>query len=328
MPLGPVRSGRRSRLTAPAPLRAIPALAALRRALAGAGLQPAQGLPPASDGRSDQATIQVAEVVEGDALRAISLGGPEQWPGPVSFLDGIQKWEVVAYHGASPVIVATVAAAVRKRIGRKFTTASEERRHLVIARPEALEAAGDLLDGWQTIALATDDAPHPVGDAVQARIQVEQQRAECEREAGRMFRKNDDGWLIVDGTLTDTPDFATDPKMLGVIKSHASLPFGGAELEAWLRLPAMHRTSVYAPRSRARTPVHAWAVRLWEWEGKDLLHGLVRVEAQAHSGTAAQADQLSRWLLNERAPISTPDARWDRLLYGIHDVERYLKAKG
>jgi len=28
----------------------------------------------------------------------------------------------------------------------------------------------------------------------------------------------------------------------------------------------------------------------------------------------------------ERAPISTPDKRWDRLLYGIYSVEQYLKA--
>ncbi len=35
-----------------------------------------------------------------------------------------------------------------------------------------------------------------------------------------------------------------------------------------------------------------------------------------------------RWLLAERAPLSTPDHRWDRLLYGIHSVEAYLRAGG
>lgn len=290
-------------------------------------MQPAQGLPPASDGRSDQANIQEAALVEDRALTAHALGNAEPWEGPVAFLDGIQRWEVVAYAGSSPIVVATVAAAVRRREGKRFTTAAESRRDLIIARPEALAAAGRVIDDWVTVALDTSEAPHPVGDAVQARIHVEQARAECEREAGRAFRKKDSGWLVVDGSLTDTPDWAADPKMLGVIKSHASLPFGGVELETWLRLPYAHRTSVYAPKSRARAPVYAWAVRLWEWEGKDLLHGLIRVEAKPDSGTAAQADTIARWLLHERAPISTPDARWDRLLYGIHDVERYLKAK-
>jgi hypothetical protein len=284
-------------------------------------------LPPASDGRSDQATIQAVELVEDRTLTAHALGAAEPWDGPVAFLDGIQRWEVVAYAGSSPIVVATVAAAVRRREGRRFFTAAESRRQLVIARPEALDAAGDALENWTTIALDSPDAPHPVGDAVQARLHVEQARAECEREAGRAFRKKDAGWLVVDGSLTDTPEWAADPKMLGVIKSHASLPFGGKELETWLRLPYAHRTSVYAPASRVRAPVYAWAVRLWEWEGKDLLHGLIRVEAAPDRETVGQADRISRWLLHERAPISTPDARWDRLLYGIHDVERYLKAK-
>lgn len=290
-------------------------------------MQPAQGAPPASDGRSDQATIQEAALVEDRTLTAHSLGAAEPWEGPVTFLDGIQRWEVVAYAGSSPIVAATVAAAARKRDGRRFTTAAESRRELLIGRPEALAAAGKVIDDWQTVALDTAEAPHPVGDVVQARVKVEQARAECEREAGRAFRKKDAGWLVVDGTLTDSPDWAADPKMLGVIKSHASLPFGGKELETWLRLPYAHRTSVYSPTSRARAPVYAWAVRLWEWEGKDLLHGLIRVEGAPTPETVAQADHVSRWLLHERAPISTPDMRWDRLLYGIHDVERYLKAR-
>lgn len=239
----------------------------------------------------------------------------------------MQRWEVVAYAGAAPLVVATVAAAVRKREGKRFTTAAESRRDIVVGRPEALEMAGDALDGWETRALMLEEPPHPVGDSVQARIVVERERAECELEAGRVFRKRDAGWLIVDGTLTEVPDWAADPKMLGVIKSHASLPFGGPELEAYLQLPYAHRTSLYTRTSRARAQVYSWALRLWEWAGQDLLYGLIRVEAAPTEGTIAQADELSRWLMHERAPISTPDMRWDRLLYGIHDVERYLKAR-
>lgn len=239
----------------------------------------------------------------------------------------MQKWEVVAYAGAAPLVVATVAAAVRKREGKVFSTAAEVRRDVVIGRPEALEAAGSALDGWRTLALTIEDAAHPVADAVQARIMVERERAECEIEAGRAFRKKDAGWLIVDGTLTEVPEWAADPRMLGVIKSHASLPFGGPELEQYLQLPYAHRTSLYTRASRARAEVYSWALRLWPWEGKDLLYGLIRVEAAAHSRTVAQADEISSWLLSERAPISTPDMRWDRLLYGIHDVERYLRAR-
>jgi hypothetical protein len=45
------------------------------------------------------------------------------------------------------------------------------------------------------------------------------------------------------------------------------------------------------------------------------------------NGVPATADTLSRRLLAERAPLSTPDPRWDRLLYGIHSVEQYLHAR-
>jgi hypothetical protein len=68
-------------------------------------------------------------------------------------------------------------------------------------------------------------------------------------------------------------------------------------------------------------------VRLWPWEGHDLLYGLVRVEARAHQDSVSQASAIAAWTLKERAPISTPDARFDRLLYPIHDVETYLRSR-
>ncbi|HSB52940.1 MAG TPA: hypothetical protein VLD58_01230, partial [Gemmatimonadales bacterium] len=98
------------------------------------------------------------------------------------------------------------------------------------------------------------------------------------------------------------------------------------ELEQYLRLPAGYRSPVFSPAGRELAPVYSWALRLWPWEGKDLLHGLVRVEARARPETIAHADRISRWLLAERSPVSTPDPRWDRLLYGIHAVEEYLRA--
>src|SRR5204862_455257 len=48
---------------------------------------------------------------------------------------------------------------------------------------------------------------------------------------------------------------------------------------------------------------------------------------RAVAATLARAAAVSAWLLRERAPVSTPDARWDRLLYPIHDVETYLRSR-
>ena len=255
------------------------------------------------------------------------MGEEQPWPGTVAFLDGIQWWEPVASAGVSPVVVADIAAAARERAGRTFRTAAVRRERVVVARPEALAAAGAAIDGWETIALPVDEPPHPIGDLFLARAAVERRRSHLEREVGRAYRAGSDGWLVVDGSLTESPDWAGDRRMVGVIKSHASLPFAGEALEAYLRLPHRTRSSVFQPASRARAPVHSWALRLWPWEGKDLLYGLVRVEVAPTDDPTGRADEISRWLLAERAPVSTPDARWDRLLYGIHDVERFLRSE-
>jgi hypothetical protein len=74
-----------------------------------------------------------------------------------------------------------------------------------------------------------------------------------------------------------------------------------------------------------RAPVVAWGLRLWPFEGRDLLHGFVRLEVSPSAASSDHADEVSRWVLAERTPVSA-DARWDRLLYGIHSVEQYLKA--
>lgn len=245
----------------------------------------------------------------------------------MAFLDGIQRFEPVASAGVSPLVVADIAAAVRVREDRTFRTAALRKERIVIGRPEALAAAGGALEGWPTLALAAEDPPHPIGDLVLVRALVERRRGELEREAGRAFRTTSAGWLVVDGSIAEGADWASHPRTIGVIKSHASLPFGGAELEAYLRLPSGHRSPVFRPRSRSWTPVDSWALRLWPWEGKDLLYGLIRIEVAPGDDVTARADELSRWLLTERAPVSTPDARWDRLLYGIHDVERFLRSE-
>jgi hypothetical protein len=176
-----------------------------------------------------------------------------------------------------------------------------------------------------TIALETSEPAHPLRDVDLARAQVDRARGELERRVGDAYRRRCEGWLVVDGSLAESPSWAADPRMVGVAKSHATLPFEGNELVTYLELPVGSRSSVFQPGSRQRAPVYAWALRLWDWTGKDLLYGLVRLEAAARTETLALVDQLSRWVLAERAPISA-DARWDRLLYGVHSVEQFLKA--
>lgn len=301
-------------------------LTSLRRALAAAGITPASVVPAASAGRREEAEIHLAQLVEGDRVEALPIGDPVGWPGPVAFLDGVQHSEVVGYAGSSPIVVASAAAAMRERADRVLATRVMRRRDLAIGRRAALDAAGPALDALERVELSDADPPHPIRELAQAGAALDDARGALEVAVGVAYRGGSSAWLVVDGSLAESPVWARDPRMVGVAKSHSSLPFDGADLESYLRLPVGYRSPIFAPASRRLAPVRAWAVRLWPWEGKDLLHGLIRVEVAPASGTPETADRISRWLMAERAPISAPDPRWDRMLYGIRSVEEFLRA--
>ena len=304
-----------------------PNLAALRRRLAVKGLTPASAVPESSGGRTEEACIRPARLLEDSTLEYRAVGVAEAWPDPLAFLDGVQRMQLVAYAGSAPIYIGEIAAAVRERRGARLKTAVEDTRRVAIGRPRALSAAGDALDGLATLDLPEDEPPHPVRDLTQASRALDRARGQLELEVGRRFRRGSRCWLLVDGSLAESPEWATDPHTVGISKSHATLPFEGDDLDRYLRLPLGYRSSIFAPQTRSVAPVHAWALRLWAWETKDLFHGLVRVEVSPANGIPATADLISRRLLAERVPISTPDPRWDRLLYGIHSVEQYLRAR-
>ena len=294
----------------------------LRRRLALAGGRPASSSAESVHGRRDDAEYRPAVLLD-PPLRHVAVGAPERWNEDVAFLDGTQHAELIGYVGTLAVIGAVVRAAVRLRHERKLGLAVERCRRLVVARREALAAFGDLPTGYEPVVMDEAVEPHPIRDAQSARGLVERARAGLEIDVARAFRAGHASWLIVDGSLSASPDWTADPRMIGVVKSHAMLPFTGDELETYLTLPQGHRTSLFRPESRRVTPLYSWALRLHEFAGRDVFHGLVRVEAPATEATRAGADTISRYLLAERAPLSN-DPRADRLLYGIHDVERYL----
>ena len=118
------------------------------------------------------------------------------------------------------------------------------------------------------------------------------------------------------------------PRMVGVCRrATARCPSTATDLETYLRLPAGHRSSVFAPASRRIAPVRAWAVRLWPWEGEDLLHGLIRVEVAPSSGTPERptGSRAGCWPSGRRS--ARPIRAWDRMLYGIRSVEEFLRAR-
>jgi len=297
-----------------------------------AGAVPAAFVPDASGGRTDGEEVAGAELVE-DARLAIHPVAPASAPGAVTFLDGIQQWAVVGYDGVVPIVRAYVAAAGRRRdAGRRLRTAGEESRELAVAplsllRPAvriALEESGvTVLD----LPGEATGQPGPMLVAAQQAVNAERVRVETALAERLAVGLRAGEWLVVDGLLSESARLAGHERTLGVIKSHSAQYFEGEELQTALTCPAGARTSVFRPRGRARHEVYSWYLRLWSWEGNDLLYGLLRIEARAHAATVAAASAVSGWVAAERAPLSTPDARFDRLLYPIHDVETYLRSR-
>src|SRR5579884_211861 len=288
-------------------------------AIRAAGVVPAAYVPEASLGRPDDEVV-AASVVEDSVLRAHPVTAGAWAPPAACFLDGIQHWRVVGQSGVAPVVQAYVAAAVRRRgPDRRPRTLAVRAREFVITHLAALPAAARR---------ALADSGVDVVDLRAAHVRVDRAREALEHELAEacLAALGPDEWLVVDGLLSDTAA-AAHPRAVGVIKSHGTQFFSGAELECALTLPAGHRTSVFRPESHAHRPVYSWYLRLWPWEGNDVLYSLLRVEARAHPDTVRAAPALAAWLAAERAPLAAPDARWDRLLYPIHDVETYLRSR-
>jgi hypothetical protein len=291
------------------------------------GVVGASGMPPAVEGRLDDFRLTSSKVLENASLTVHEVGPPCASPEPVAFLDGAQRYEVVGYLDTMPVVAGILSAAVRLRTGGSFRTVERAERRVLVGRAEALAALGTPIPGVEPIVVEGEDRLHPLKELENARRIIDAARTALEHELGARFRRSHRGWLVVDGVISDTPIWTTDEKVVGVSKSHATLPFDGEQLSRYLTLPSGHRTSIFEPTTWRFAPVHSWGLRLWPFEGNDLLHGLIRVEVAPGAVDGRRADELSRWLLAERVPLSRPDPRWDRLLYGVASVERHLRAR-
>ncbi|HTL05276.1 MAG TPA: hypothetical protein VL241_05975, partial [Gemmatimonadales bacterium] len=190
----------------------VPSLHDLRRRLAAIpGLVPASLAPPASQGRAEEARIEPAELIEPGPVAPRPVGAAEPWPETVAFLDGIQRFEVLGYVGAAPLLYGEIAAAVRERVGREARTVICYHQRLVLGRPEVLDLAPAALEGVEAIALESSEPVHPLCDLDAARAALDAARLDLERKAGNAYRDRSAGWLVVDGSLAVSPRWAADP---------------------------------------------------------------------------------------------------------------------
>lgn len=291
------------------------------------------------DGDADSLSECEADVVEGNTLEAIPVNGTAESEF-CDFLDGIQRAEVKLYHATVPIVYAYAAAAIRRRADRQMRTLRTDGADWLIER-EALFYPSRYVDADQlghmgatrqqlidTTPAGSEPLPlFPPLLYQRAAQHVNRWRESIERElAVRWCTAHQAGWLLVDGSITISPELADCPRAVGLIKSHRTRFFDGDEARTVLDLKAGQRSSVFEPRTRNLTPVRSFYVRLRPHDQRDIFWGLVRVE-MARTHEPALADVVSRWLLAETAPISLPDTRWDRLLYPIRDCEQFLRAR-
>ncbi len=92
--------------------------------------------------------------------------------------------------------------------------------------------------------------------------------------------------------------------------------------------PGMRTTSFVPGWQTSLNPSEqrtSWYLRTWPVQrGADALGSLMRIEAPRDTPPET-VDEISRWILAERAPLAKPDPRWPAMIYPIHYVEKVLK---
>ena len=276
-----------------------------------------------------------ARVLEGTTLRAHRiLGAPHA--AFAAFLDGIQQSRAAMYlPDGTPIVSATVSAVVRERRNRRLVTWDQlTERRLCLPLDSVPDGArlgaefrGVVLDTSQPFGDDQGSASrHPHALLERAVHFVQERRERLEQQLAERWCAKMDSPLFIDGGISGTRRIATASCVVGVVKSHRRLYAEGDAIATVFRLRREERTSVFRVESSRRTPVASWYLRLRDPDGHEPMWGLVRVEIADAPDAVSRADEISRWILAEAAPLSLPDARWDKMVYGIRDCEEFLRA--
>jgi hypothetical protein len=279
-----------------------------------------------------------ATIIEGHELRARRVFDPPE-VGFAAFLDGTQESRVAVYlPSGAPIVWGTVAAVIRERRNKRLYTW----RHAVDSKLYASRSSVSATFWDQVTALGYNvcdtgetggadglagDAEHPFAMRDTAKHRVQADRELLEQSLAMEWCRSADRPILVDGPISGAEPVAKSKCTVGVIKSHRTLYASGDALRVVLALGCGERSSAFLVTSPKRTSVASWYLRLRDSRGHDPMWGLIRVEVAADErDIGARADQVSRWILAEASPVSLPDSRWDKMVYGIRDCEEFLRA--
>ena len=255
------------------------------------------------------------------------------------FLDGTQRTLPFLRCGMVPTAVGMSAVGVVER------PAGEECRivpgSMRLARPwmvpevpgitETAELAKHLRSSGELVVDPLIDAGY--GDDADYALHLQAIYNACLRERELAERRllvdfwssrdwtSDDGWIVVDGRLSEPL-----PGAIGLVKQFSNTYLSAHDAQVLLRLQPGERSSAFRPAGQSAMGERTlWYLRLWNADGQDARHSLIRLETHGGVNTTEEIDRISSWILAERTPRATGDARWATLLYPIHILERALK---
>jgi hypothetical protein len=310
------------------------------RALPGASAMDLAADEASLRGRADEPPILASpSVIEGTTLRAIRVAPPRgarlssEFLG---FLDGAQNVRVVNHRDGIPIVWAVVSAAVRVRRNRRLI-AWEKREPLVSRRyyipiryveniDPQFRNDHRVVDTGETDAAGKFPSRHPAALLERAIQKVRESREELEQSLADAWCGEESSPLYVDGSIAGCARASESRLAIGVVKTHRTLYAEGSAFRAVMNLGSGERTSVFTVAHRGRPEVASWYVRIRSAAGRDALFGLVRVETALSDDAVARADDISRWVIAEGSPLSLPDGRWDKMSYGVHETEEFLRA--
>jgi hypothetical protein len=281
------------------------------------------------------------ELVEGKHLSTIAVPDDDV-VGFDAFLDGVQRSTVVDYAGTIPIVGGQISAVIRQRVNRRMTTwdngyASDSRLYAPLQllgsdTVRRFDAAGIALH--DTLRPNEETSGHPLEMLRAAVDAVKRDRERLEQTLAESWVARMETPLFVDGLLPAGANASQSRLCVGVVKSHHTIYTPGDSLSTILGMADAHRSSVFLVERAWGPKVLSWYLRLREPPSQDPFMGLVRVEVartpdveSTPPAITRRADQVSQWILAERAPLALPDERWDRMMYGIRDCEEYLRAR-
>jgi hypothetical protein len=288
--------------------------------------------------RADEPPIlALPEPIESGEFRAVNVSPAESRlaTGFGGFLDGTQEVRVTNWSAGIPIVWGTVGAAVLARVNRRLVAwarlgpLAKKRyylpfRYVTGMQPE-LAVHPDVVDTSVPDASGVVPSRHPAALLERAFQAVQADRERLERRLAEHWCETESAALYVDGSITGSAA-AASPLAVGVIKTHRTLYADGAAFDVVMGLKPGERTSVFRVEPRSRQNVASFYIRTRNASGRGGLFGLVRVEISEGDDVVSRANEVTRWIMNEGVPIALPDARWDRMSYGIRETEEFLRA--